>query len=96
MAASSNKSVKDIAKSLGISVSSYHSKTKASKVKTKLRDSIDLINSISKEELLSDIDSGLSVADICKKRNLTRSNYKMLMEKFDIKTPQRRMQNKKG
>lgn len=91
--ARSKKTTSQISTDLGISVTTYHAKARAAKVKTVLRNSIDHLASIKKEDLQSSIDSGLTVKEICKKYNLTLSNYLTLQRKYNLSTPQRKAIN---
>lgn len=86
----SGKNTAQIAAELGISQGTFHQKAKCANVKTILRDSIDTISSVSKEEVQSLIDKGLKQDEICKKLNITRVNFIALMRKYNLQTPQKR------
>lgn len=84
------KTSRETASDLGVTVNVYHAKAKNAHVDTVFRKSIDKIASISKEEIQSSIDSGMTIKQICEKYSITPSNYKALREKYNLSTPQRK------
>lgn len=85
----SGKTTAEIAKELGIAVTTYHEKAKLARIQTLLRGSIDRISEISIEEFQRAINSGMSVNEICSKFNITIANYSALIRKHNLSTPQR-------
>ncbi len=88
-AAGLNKTTRETAEDLNIAVTTYHQKTKAAHVPTLLRNSIDNIALVSRDELQQAVNSGLTIKQICEKFKIKRTNYKALIEKYNISTPQR-------
>lgn len=87
--ASSGKTTHEIAKELGIAQTTYSQKAKDARIKTKYRDSIDTIDSISKEKLQELINSKMSITEICKRLNITEANYTALLRRYNSDTAQR-------
>lgn len=85
----SGKTAKEIASELGIAVTTYHEKAKALGVATVFRESIDRINSVSKEEIQEALDAGMSVSAICEKFCITKMNYTALLRKYNLLTSMR-------
>ncbi len=87
--AKSGKTTNEIAKILGISVSTFHQKAKNADVKTILRDSIDTIQSVAPEKIQALLDKRLSIKEICSALNITEANYIALIRKYNLRTEQR-------
>lgn len=87
--AKSKKTTLQIAQDLGISRTCYHAKARAAEVKTILRDSIEHISSIEKNNIQKSINSGATVKEICQQYALTLSNYLTILRKHNLSTPQR-------
>ena len=84
-AAKSGKTVKKISEKLGICTTTYNSKARINKIETVYRDSITRIASVTKEDLQQVIDKGLSVTEICEYFKITHSNYRTLVQKYNLK-----------
>ena len=89
--ADSGKSIEEITKELGIYASTYNNKAKQAGVNTKLRDSINKIESVSKKEIQDLINIGLNPDKICEKLNITVSMYRHLVEKYNLITPSKQI-----
>ncbi len=87
--ANSGKTVEEITKELGVSLTTYYQKTKEAGVKTVFRDSIDRIMSVPKDELQKSLDAGMTVKEICAKYKISEMNYIALIRKYNLATPQR-------
>lgn len=87
--ANSGKTTEEIAKELGIAVTTFHEKVKAAGVKTVFRESIDRIMSVPKEDIQKALDSGMSVKEICAKFGISEVNYSVLIRKYNLETSQR-------
>lgn len=85
----SGKTTKEISEGLGISVNTFHEKTKVAHVDTVLRPSIDKISSISSQTVQSLIDKGLSVKEICARLDITEAQYSALIRKHNLSTAHR-------
>ncbi|MCM1009708.1 MAG: helix-turn-helix domain-containing protein [Fusobacterium sp.] len=85
----SGKTAEEIAKELGVAVTTFHQKAKELGVATVFRESIDRINSISKVEIQKALDSGISINAICEKFGITEMNYIALLRKHNLSTSQR-------
>lgn len=88
--AQSGESTKEISASLGIAVNTYHKKAKTAGVKTVLRDSLDKLASISKEQFQAAVNRFKSIEAVCDSLNITRANYFALMHKYNVTTDARR------
>lgn len=92
--AESGKTTKEIARELGISVTTYHQKVKEYNIKTILRDSIDKIQNINIEEIQNDINNKIKIKDLCQKYNITNSTYSAIIRKYSLDTPTRTCQSR--
>ncbi|MBD5401426.1 hypothetical protein HDR58_01310 [bacterium] len=90
----SGLTTQEISNDLGVAVNTYHEKAKIAKVKTVNRNSIDLIASIPIEEFQESINSGMSVKELCKKYNITKSTYYTIIRKYNLSTPQKEAQSR--
>lgn len=89
--ANSGKSINEITEELGVYASTYATKAKIAQINTKLRSSINKIESITKNEIENLINSKLNVNEICEKLNITNSIYCQLIEKYNINTKSKRI-----
>lgn len=85
----SGKTTSEIAKELGINVTTVHEKAKYMGVKTGFRDSIDKIASIPQEEFVSCLKAGMPIKDICQKFGISKSMYSTIIRKYNLDTNQR-------
>ncbi|MBS4759514.1 MAG: helix-turn-helix domain-containing protein [Clostridium sp.] len=90
----SGMSVKEICKSLNISLRTYSNLLKRFDIETEYQKTLKHNAQITKEELVALVGSGKSVSEICEILGITSATYVNYLERFQIQTNQKELRNR--